>query len=719
MRTPLPLVLALALTACTERGGDTDLPGVDADGDGFIEQLDCDDSDDSVFPGADEICNEVDDDCNGEVDDQALDQRSFYRDDDDDGYGLDGSVRIACFAPDGYAEVGGDCDDSDPDRSPDASEMCNEIDDDCNDLVDDDPVDGDPWFPDRDQDGYGGDAGRILACRPVAEHLRSGGDCDDSDPSINPEGQEICDDGEGDEDCDGRINDDDDSLADPPAWYVDADEDGYGDRSDPVFQCARPEGRIATGLDCEDTLPEVNPEAEEVCGNDLDDDCNDHAATCGVVGRMTVDLADSRWDAVQRGGELGTAVFGLPDQTGDGRGELGLTQPRFDETSTTRVNVGRIALVHGPALGGGIAIADRTVTHDVVDQRLGTRVEVAGDIDSDGQNEVWLSSNGASPASVRLLDLDGEVSLVLESDNSPWDAFGDAIAVLPDITEDGVSDVMVGAPRKEIDDPGPVGAVYLFDGADTGTLGTEDALAAIEGDVLGGECGAALTAPDTDGDGDAEVAIGCSGGSVDQGEVVLFAAPPTGVVSAADADTRLEGRSFDHKAGAALAHGDLNGDGYDDLVVGAPGGSAASSTWQGAVYVLYGPTLPSLDKATRTWTGERAKDRFGSRLAVGDVDGDDDDEVLVGVPFFDGNTGRAYLFDDADGARRAISADQASAVLLGETAGDFFGSGVAIVPDLDADGYDDAVIGASGVEYTRFGHGAAGAAWIWRGGPGY
>ncbi|MCB9781219.1 MAG: hypothetical protein H6742_21815 [Alphaproteobacteria bacterium] len=99
---------------------------------GHVEnQDDCDDTDGDVFPGADEICNDVDDDCDTEIDEDAVDAPTWYIDDDGDGYGLDDLYEVVCDQPEDTAAVGGDCDDDDGAVNPGADEICDGIDNDC------------------------------------------------------------------------------------------------------------------------------------------------------------------------------------------------------------------------------------------------------------------------------------------------------------------------------------------------------------------------------------------------------------------------------------------------------------------------------------------------------------------------------------------------------------------------------------------------------------
>lgn len=112
MRRPLPLWCVLALAAC----GD---PVVDADGDGFPETEDCDDNDASVNPDAVEVCNGLDDDCDGTTDGEAAEDRgAWYGDADNDGYGDRNKAVKACDQPLGFVSNRDDCDDNDASVGP-------------------------------------------------------------------------------------------------------------------------------------------------------------------------------------------------------------------------------------------------------------------------------------------------------------------------------------------------------------------------------------------------------------------------------------------------------------------------------------------------------------------------------------------------------------------------------------------------------------------------
>ncbi len=188
--------------------GDTDA-AIDACSQPFatsVNDLDCDDTRSTVKPGAPELCNGRDDDCNGSIDDDPPAGTDFYIDLDSDGYGTDGDVVRACSEPAGYTDLDGDCNDASPQVHPGASELCDSQDNDCNGQIDDGVVVVD-WYPDADSDGYGDPLGiPDPDCDFVPGRADNALDCNDADSAVNPDATEICN---GiDDDCDVQVDED-------------------------------------------------------------------------------------------------------------------------------------------------------------------------------------------------------------------------------------------------------------------------------------------------------------------------------------------------------------------------------------------------------------------------------------------------------------------------------------------------------------------------------
>ncbi len=321
MRALSLAALILAFTACRNDADtgpkdpvDTGPETVDADGDGYPDGDDCNDSDASIHPGADEACNELDDDCDGEVDEDV--GETWYLDADGDGYGDPDVAEQACEPASDRVADASDCDDGDASVNPGADEVCNEIDDDCDGLVDDEDeavAEADVWYRDADEDGYGDDDTTTSACEQPSGYVAEGGDCDDSDEAYNPGASEDdcadpadynCDgstgyadaDGDGwaaceecddassavnpdadelcngfDDDCDGTIDEADAIDASP--WYADDDGDGYGDPDASVADCGEPIGYVADDTDCDDAEAAIHPASTESCDG-IDNDCD-------------------------------------------------------------------------------------------------------------------------------------------------------------------------------------------------------------------------------------------------------------------------------------------------------------------------------------------------------------------------------------------------------------------------------------------------------------
>ncbi len=267
---------------------------------------DCDDGDIAINPAATEVCDaaDVDEDCNGVADDSdsgvlGSSLTEWFQDADGDSYGA-GTSTLACDSPGStWILVDGDCDDGDSAIHPGATEICDadDVDEDCNSLSDDDDTGVDTstqstWYADADEDGHGDPAGAtVSACddpSATTVYANNANDCDDGDPAISPDADEVCDASDVDEDCNGLSDDDDSGLLASSAseFYPDSDGDGYGDASGAVAACDDPDGTgaswISDNTDCDDGDSAVNPGATEIC-DDLDNDCDASTTGAGTV----------------------------------------------------------------------------------------------------------------------------------------------------------------------------------------------------------------------------------------------------------------------------------------------------------------------------------------------------------------------------------------------------------------------------------------------------
>ena len=467
---------------------------IDADGDGFgdpstpqevcsevagtvLDGTDCDDTEATIHPGALERCNEVDDDCDTEVDEgDAVDPETWHLDSDGDGYGDPARATDACVAPSGYVGNSADCDDVDPAVSPDATEQCNAVDDDCDGTTDEsDATDAPTWFLDADGDGYGRFDIYEVACTAPADFVDNDTDCDDSEVHVHPGATETCN--LVDDNCDTLVDDDDPAIdtSTYSTWYADADGDGEGDPDDSVSSCASPSGYLANDLDCDDTDATVHTGAQEVCDG-IDNDCD------GSVDPNTA---------------LGTSTF-YADSDSDGYGDPSSTQDACnappghvsDDTdcddSNATVNPGATEVCDNgmdddcddspgfcPFDGSGIGSLSSATLTDPTSLQTAALV---GDLDGRGgvdifagstahgtyNGEAWLVYGPSTGGPVRIV-----AGFTIEGEDAS-DTLNRGGAV--DIDHDGYADLFV--PANGYDSPGSSanGAVYHIAGPSTSTM---------------------------------------------------------------------------------------------------------------------------------------------------------------------------------------------------------------------------------------------------------
>jgi len=240
---------------------------------------DCDDADADINPGATEVCDSFDNDCDTLIDDDdnSLDSNSatyWYKDDDADNYGDPDDYVETCEPPTDYTADNSDCDDMRDYINPGAIEICDGVDNDCDGETDEgDGSASTLWYTDSDGDGYGDPSSEVASCTQPSSTISQGGDCDDSDSSINPDASEVCD--TVDNDCDSNIDDDDSSLdlSTATVWYADLDLDTYGSSTNSATTCIMPSGYTSDYSDCDDSSATSYPGADEYCDG-IDSDCD-------------------------------------------------------------------------------------------------------------------------------------------------------------------------------------------------------------------------------------------------------------------------------------------------------------------------------------------------------------------------------------------------------------------------------------------------------------
>jgi hypothetical protein len=698
----------------------------DADGDGFGDSdsasiacsvdsgyaaiaNDCDDSQASIKPTATETCDGIDQDCDGSAD-EGLPSVTYYTDSDGDGFGDVDASMVSCTDPgSGYATNGEDCDDSQAGISPEASEVCDGVDQDCDGTADN-GLPAVTYYTDSDGDGFGDADSSTVACAdPGSGYATDGTDCNDADTTVNPDAEEICD---GlDQDCDGSA----DNGLTFVTWYTDSDSDGFGDPATGDSVCTPPGSGYATNsLDCDDDDSSISPSGTEVCDG-VDQDC-DGSADNGLTfvtwysdsdGDGFGDASSSTTLCSDPGSGYAESSTDCDDSDSGIHPDAAEICDGLDQDCDGEADGGLVFVTYVTDLDGDGFGVDGTEWDSCIDPGSGYATE-AGDCDdndfsvSPAETEVcndWIDNdcdgtdNGCALSGVFSL-ASAEVQL-----SSPTGSayMGWRVAAGGDVDGDGLDDFICGSPKEA---GGGMG--YVISGGSLGALTTSDAYGALAPTAGAGEAGRSVALGDLDGDGYTDMIVG----AYTDNSVYIWYGPLAS--ASAVADVVITGSSnFGHSVASGR---DLDGDGNDDLVIGASSMATSAGGSPGAAYVFYGPlagTLTDAD-ADAVLEGDISGEQAGAEVAMGgDLLGDGGATILVSAQYNNANGNRAgavYIIGGAPLGTSLLS--DSDAVIYGANSDDRLWD-AHDAGDVDGDGQPDLVVGASGVDGDNADQGGA------------
>jgi uncharacterized repeat protein (TIGR01451 family) len=398
-----------------------------------------------------------------------------------------------------------------------------------------------------------------------------------------------------------------------------------------------------------------------------------------------------------------------------------------------------------------------TLTDGVTNSSFGTSVGTAGDVNGDGYPDVIVGAPGDISGTERVyvyagsaagLSITPAYTLVSQGASN---RFGVSIGTAGDVNGDGFSDVIVGAlgylsatgqAYVYLGSPNGLSATPAFTATGEAALNSLGASVGTAGDVngdsyadiivgawlYGGGLGRAYvylgsavglsstpaltvtgqgtdnalgtsvgTAGDVNGDGYDDVIIGAPAAISNTGQVFVYLGT-SGGLSATPALTLTGEPKYSHFGWSVGTAGDVNGDNYSDVVVSAPGGAGG----EGRIYVYLGSATGLSPTPIFTDFDAQANNNFGYSVSTaGDVNGDGHDDIIVGTYTYTSNAGRAYVYlGSGDG--RGLIAVPAFVVANGGTSG-YFGSSVSTAGDVNKDGYADVIVGAPGQAYVYYG----------------
>lgn len=626
------LTSILSVTGCPIPNPKSDT--VDNDGDGFDQYYDCNDNDSSINPSAEELCDTIDNNCDGNIDEtSSSNAKTWYADSDADTFGDNANTIKSCSQPTGYVSVNTDCNDANPYTNPSASEICDGIDNDCSGDIDDKAIDAKLFYSDSDSDGYGDLNSNTECCDIPSGYSDNSSDCDDTNANVNPSHTEDCWDSV-DNDCDGIIDEDCDELS-----LANADAKFLGERANDMAGWSISGGGDVNNDGYDDIL--IGAPFEAFGGSSGG---SVYLINGPVSGEINLSSTNSRLSAHSANDHAGMSVSSAGDVNRDGYDDILIGA---QNESTNGTYAGAAYLVLGP-ITENLELSDADfIFYGEENSYTSSSVSGAGDINGDSYPDIIIGAMGNEYGKTYLVygPFSSNLQLSTESDSimtgTLYDASGYKTAGVGDVNADGFDDILIGAINadQQAEDPHESrGAAYLVNGPIASDIDLSTESIKIAGAKDGDAAGSSVAGGgDVNNDGYMDMLVSAtqedSGGSY-AGAVYLLEGPLHSSFDLSSFQAKFIGeRSGDRAGNAVSIADDVNGDGYADILIGAYS-SGIYSDQAGTSYLIFGPASGEIDlyDANAKFSGENTYDASGFSISgYGDINGDGFSDILIGA----------------------------------------------------------------------------------------